>query len=111
MELIVAPYFWTLLWPLVHNDPKYTDDPLHMLGLVLDHAVPVTLLLIDFVFFNANPIVKTHVCAVILVSLSYLSVNMTFALTSGPVYPQMTWKDIPGIIVPLAVLVFGFLIF
>jgi hypothetical protein len=87
MELIVAPYFWILLWPALHTQPNFTENKSHMLGLVLDHSVPVSLLLIDFIFFNANPIVMRHLGIVGVVAISYLVTNMTFALTSGPVYP------------------------
>lgn len=110
-EAIITLYFWTNLWEDAHKEPRFAENPFMMAGLVLDHSVPISLLIFDYIFMNANPILVRHLWIVMACSTTYLIVNMTCALTWQPVYPAMTWRGVQGLLLPLIILLLGICIF
>ena len=107
MELMIVPYFWTSLWPIIQEfDDSIKNNEIKRLGMILDHSVPLTLIAIDFLFFNANPIVLRHNWIIVSVSIVYLLMNMTVTLLYKPVYPTMTWHG-TAIILPFILMLLG----
>ena len=103
MELIITPFFWLLLWDA--EKKKRNDDIIGLLGLCLDHALPMVILLVEYVFLSAIPFSKRHFIGIVLICMIYLSINLTITLVSGrPVYDPMSWTDPMGIIIPIAVI-------
>ena len=66
----------------------------------MDHSVPLFLLIIDYICFNATPITLRHYWAVMVIAVNYLVINLVVCKTIGPVYPQMTWSGVLGITLP-----------
>ena len=112
MECIITPYFWASLWPAAILKPDTLNHPLKYLGLQLDHSVPISLLLFDWLFLSAKPFVKRHFSLCLIISIFYLVINITSTkITGTPVYAAMTWNGIGGVIIPLAFIPGGTLIF
>ena len=65
--------------------------------MYLIHSIPMFCLLVDDLLLNSLGIFKRHYIALFVVTISYMIVNMTVALTVGPVYPGMTWDSFKGI--------------
>ena len=60
---------------------------------IIEHAIPITVLLIDFVL-NRIPFFPKHLVLMLIISIIYAIVNMAVTLGSGtPVYDILTWKD------------------
>lgn len=104
MELIITPFFWLMLWGVEYK--KREGQALPILGLVLDHALPMVCLLIEYFLCSAIPFTKRHFIGIVIICGSYLTMNLIITLTTGkPIYGPMTWTDPMGIIVPLCVIV------
>ena len=59
----------------------------------MSHALPIIVLLIDFIF-NRIPFFPKHLPLMLIIATMYLVVNMAVTLGTGtPVYSVMTWKD------------------
>jgi len=108
MQLIIVPYFWFALWPV--ESIKVDNSPGKKAGMIMDHSVPLILLVIDYIFMNANPIPMRHIWIVLTVSIVYLAMNCIVTLTWKPVYEPMTWHG-TALILPLVLLIAGMLIY
>ena len=103
MELIITPFFWLLLWGDMSASKK--GQPVQLLGLVLDHALPMVCLLVEYVFLSAIPFSKRHFIGIVTICSIYLTMNLSITLISGkPIYGPMTWTDPMGIITPVGVI-------
>lgn len=104
MEIIITLVFWILLWPGVKD---YIIDPLDKAQMVLDHSLPMTLLILDYVLLNSIPFVMRHLPAQIFVMLVYLVINIGYSIYQGyPVYPPLDWTDWRGILLGVLLAVF-----
>ena len=100
LEFIITAYFW-----LVLNGP---GNDLRI-GGILDHSVPFTLLLIDYVCFHSYKIIKNQIFIVITFMFSYLLTNLIVKKITGfDVYGGMDWETPTGIILPLGVALIAF---
>ena len=104
MELIITPFFWIMLWDA--EVKKREGKALPILGLVLDHALPMVCLLIEYFLCSAMPFTKRHFIGIVIICGTYLIMNLSITLITGkPIYAPMTWTDPMGIIVPMCVIV------
>ena len=104
MELIITPFFWLLLWSAEYE--KREGDTSAVLGLILDHALPMFCLLVEYFFCSATPFSKRHFIGIATICAVYLTINLTITLARGyPVYAPMSWTDPLGVILPLCVIV------
>ena len=108
-ELLITIYFWAVLY--TQADASAFSDKLFAWAMYIIHSVPLFCLIVDDIFLNSLGIFKRHYSAVFAVTLAYLIVNMSVALSVGPVYPGMTWKDLVGIALPLGLVLVSMLIF
>ena len=99
-EILVSLYFWSVLWEQMKDTKRKTGLLIEIIGLALNHSLPLFLVLVDFVFFNAIPFAFRHMIFIVVVSVVYLSINFLWTKNFGPVYPDMTWSDPKGIILP-----------
>ena len=112
MECIITPYFWSALWPAIKIKPDTINHPLKWLGGQLNHSVPLSCLVFDWMLLSAKPFVKRHFALSLFIAIFYLFVNFSFTKITGvPVYPAMTWKGTKGYLVPLAFIPGGFFIY
>lgn len=49
IEVVITVGFWAALWKPMKDLPQY-EPPLQLLGLILDHSLPLFCLTIDFIF-------------------------------------------------------------
>ena len=110
-ELIVAPYFWALLWQdLIKQD--IMKQPLFKATQICVHSIPFSILVLEFIFINWVPVTMRHYSVAFLVTVSYMLTNMITCFVQGsPVYPGMTWDSVGGCILPLGVAVLSMVIF
>ena len=112
MEIIITPVFWILLWGYVKDEPKF--EPFwKKTALILDHCMPLIILLFEFVFVNAIAFSRRHLLLLILLSFIYLLVNMSVTLNTGrPPYPFMNWKGFYGfVLVPGGILLYAVIMY
>ena len=107
MEIIVTSYFWAVLWAEESPAPKFQEHPAMKAGLVMDHSVPMTLLVFEYIFISASPFTFHHFSVIGSICLFYLFVNFMVTKLWKPVYPDMTWKGIGGIILPFGLFLAG----
>ena len=109
METITTLYFWIALWPVQKDEPVF-QQYWRRLGLIADHSLPFTCLIIEAVFLNSIPFCKRHISGIIVVCVLYLFVNMAFTISTGvPVYAGFDWSSILGFVLPIALLAVGIL--
>jgi len=92
MQLIIAPFFWAVLYPLYM---KATFEKISLswgIASYLNHALPLVCMMIDFPL-AAIPFSKRHLCMILLMGFGYCITNMIGTLSVRPVYPILTWKD------------------
>lgn len=99
LELVIAPFFWALLWPILMSDLD-NEDMKAMRGwstfkieMIVDHGLPLICLLVDYCF-NAVPIVKRHLIPLLLVGAIYMLINIIATVIAGTgIYPVLQWND------------------
>ena len=107
LELIVTAFYWIIIWK---KEYIREGDYLNLSGKIIDHTLPIFVLLIDYVFLSAIPISKRHIWVVMTISVVYLGMNCIYSLSIEPVYgPPLDWVTPIGIILPLGALVIGFI--
>jgi hypothetical protein len=82
-ELIIVPYFWIALFPIVMSDKvhPFVDKSLpERMGLVMDHSFPFTTLVIEFLFLSGTPIVARHFSCAIIFGWGYLIFNCIYTI-------------------------------
>ena len=79
-------------------------DPNKGIGAVLQHSVPILLLLIEYIFCNAYPIMLRHMSATFSISFIYIVYNIIYTFNYRKVYPGWTWDSPKGIARPLSVI-------
>ena len=99
-ECLVSIYFWGVLWGQF-KDTKRKDAPWHnIMGLVCNHSVPLTLLMIEYVCFNSVLFTYRNLWVALSYSACYLVFNFTWTKVYMPVYPDMTWSGFLGLTLP-----------
>ena len=78
-ELLITIYFWGVLYK--QTDIAGIEDKLLKYTMMIIHSVPLFCLVIDDIFINSLGIVLKHYSAILAVTIAYLIVNMTVALT------------------------------
>ena len=96
-ELVITPFFWILLYSRLPRKGWWIGD----FGEALDHFLPLTCLLIEYMLCSNLPFVRRHFIFIALISMVYLSINCWYSLNYKPVYLVMTWKGFMGFLVPL----------
>ena len=87
-EFLITIMYWTVLYDW-DGYSRSIDAFLDIIG----HALPLIVLIIDFIF-NRIPFFPKHLVLMLIISVIYAIVNMAVTLGSGtPVYSVMTWKD------------------
>ena len=76
MEIIITAVFWTLLWNDAKDQPMF-EKPLDRVGLIMDHSVPFSVLLFDYLFLNTVPFVMRHLPAQVFIVVIYLILNIS----------------------------------
>ena len=64
MELIIVPYFWSSLYEQwILDNPERPS--LVFLSLCMDHTIPLTTLIVEYIFISSTPFVPRHfwICA------------------------------------------------
>ena len=112
MELIITPVFWLLLWQYRHDMEEFKLFWFR-LQLVIDHSLPLVVLMIDYVFLNALSFIPRHFVFVSAASIAYMLLNMAATLHLGqPLYPFIDWKGVTGFcLVPLGMMFGCWLLF
>lgn len=103
-ELIIIPIFWSLIFPGLLNEEKMKDvlpdiddsADTNKLGFfivsgVLDHTVPLVVLMIDFTF-NCIPFTTRHFLVTITTGLLYAVFNISYTLKVETIYPGMDFS-------------------
>ena len=106
-ELVITPFFWLILYKI--QKPK--DWLLGKIGETIDHSLPFTCLLAEYLLCSNLPFVRRHLPFIVLISFVYLSINMYYSITVEPVYKVITWQGIMGFLVPAGTAIGGVLIF
>ena len=109
LEVMIAPYFWAFLWSHFYTPETTVIDTWN---IILCHSVSFVVLVFEFTLINAVPILLRHFSVILGVLVVYMMVNMAVTLSSGKVvYPGITWDSTSGILIPVGILVFGFVLF
>jgi hypothetical protein len=114
MELIIVPYYWMFLRQddscIVDGIVRH-DFPIQCLPSILDHSLPLAVLLADFLF-NSQPLIRRHAYIVMALSFVYTAVNfLATKLGDGPVYPTMDWSSLAGILTPIILIFIAGILF
>jgi hypothetical protein len=110
MEGLVTVYFWTSLFN--PNGKEWLEFTiLQKIGNCSNHSVPLTLLIIEFVFFSSVQTMPRHIFSVLTMTVVYLSVNCIWCFAYKPVYPAMTWRGASGLIIPFILVGFACIIY
>ena len=105
-ELIIAPFFWFVLYPGLPD-----VEGILFLSLVCDHSVPLAVLLVDYMF-NQVPFAQRHLIPMLIMAAVYLVINYLCTKSSGvPVYPPMDWQTPFGIALPFLLALGALVIF
>ena len=100
IELIVTAYFWAVLYPFSAFKVDFRAT--------IDHSVPIALLFIDFVLFQAQPMFFKWIYASLLWGILYLCINASVRFRfDKPIYPGMTFDSVAGFTLPIIVLIFN----
>lgn len=85
-EIVITITFWFALFPMIVKTGRL-DLPMN----ITVHALPLILLIIDFVL-NRVPFVLRHIVIAIFVILIYGIMNMAITLITGhPIYPILDY--------------------
>jgi hypothetical protein len=115
MELIIVPYFWFALFPIIMSDTThpYSNKPLHIrMGLIMDHSLPFLSLMIELFFLSGTPIVARHFSVAAVFGWLYLIFNCIYTIKVGNIHPPFKWdSDSQFIGLPLGFTAGGALVF
>ena len=79
-------------WSLIHDDVwRPNSKLLSKMTLVLDHFLPLLLLLIDYLFLSNPVFLRRHAYVVASLLLLYLPINMYFSVAGKPPYSMIDW--------------------
>ena len=99
---MISIYFWGVIYGQLRSlGLVQSIHSKFVVGGVLDHTLPVVVMIIDFIFFNRVPFTWRHSLSLISTMLSYGAVNSAWTILYKEVYPGITWRDAPGILMPL----------
>lgn len=85
----ITVIFWTLIWP---SYPRPLEFGMHMILVLSDHSLPLTLTFIDWVFNGIRLEWNAMWPQTLLLFPLYFLVNLISTKTSGlPVYPMLSW--------------------
>ena len=108
LELVITGVFWSLLYTDVYN-PNWNAR--RKASMIMDHSVPLGLLLFEYLFL-ANPVfLRRHVYAIGIILILYLPFNLYYTFIGKPPYAIMDWQSATGVILPLVFLATFLLIF
>jgi hypothetical protein len=89
-ESVIASVYWSILWP----DDKKAHHGVWFFWNAGDHAAPIILLTIDFIF-NRVYWELNQIYANMLIFLIYGFVNLGVTYGTGtPVYPPISWDSV-----------------
>lgn len=125
-ELIIIPLFWTVIFPgFVRNRHNGRDLPdiddfrnpedaqaleFVIVAGVLDHSVPLIVLMIDF-SYNCIPFVWRHFLITLAVAIVYMIFNVVYSIVVDAIYPMVDYSSALGILFPLLGLLWTLLMY
>lgn len=81
-------------WSIIHNDVwRPNSKILSKTTLVLDHFLPLLLLLIDYLFLSNPVFLRRHAYVVVALLLIYMPINMYFSVQGRPPYSMIDWQS------------------
>ena len=125
-ELIIVPTFWFVILPGIlyfqanqdNNPINIDDDQKYMVenvgyfvvAGVLDHTIPIVVLMIDF-SFNCVPFIPRHFLITISLGILYALFNITYTLKVEPIYPSIDYREFKHYLYPVLSLAGSILLF
>ena len=106
-ELIITPFFWILLYPILESK----SWAMGRFGEALDHWLPLACLLSEYFLCSNMPFIRRHFKFIGLIAFVYLSVNFWYTINYAPVYPVMKWEGFIGFLVPIGTAIVAALVF
>ena len=77
LSIVVCIIFWGFLWKYAKELPEF-NTPIKKLVLILDHTVPVTCMIIDYILINTMPFLKRHYIIQLPLLLAYIGINVGY---------------------------------
>ena len=105
---MITVIYWPLLFERTFSTRKTWASKV---SLVLDHFLPLLLLLIEY-FALSNPIfLKRHAYVVVTLLIIYTPINMGYSLFDQAPYAIMDWKTIDSLFIGIGFFLGFFIIF